>query len=44
MAEINLAALLPPDALAPFAEELRARERRRERRTQVPAPVCLCLN
>lgn len=37
MAEIDLAALLPADALAPFAEELRARERRRERRSQVRA-------
>ncbi len=32
VAEVDLAALLPPDVLAPFAEELRGRERRRERR------------
>ena len=47
VAEIDLAALLPADALAPFAEELRARERRRERRSQVRAvatAACHSLN
>ena len=38
LAEVDLAALLPEEALAPFAEELQGRGRRRERRMQ----VCAC--
>lgn len=32
LAEVALAPLLPPEALAPFAEELAARDKRRKRR------------
>ena len=38
LAEVDLAALLPEEALAPFADELQGRGRRRERRMQ----VCAC--
>ena len=39
LAEVDLSALLPEEALAPFADELHARNRRRERRVQ----VCACV-
>lgn len=35
LAEVDLAALLPEETLAPFAEELQGRDRRRERRIKV---------
>ena len=38
LAEVDLAALLPEEALAPFAEELQGRDRRRERRVKVLSP------
>jgi hypothetical protein len=38
LAEVDLAVLLPEEAVAPFAEELQARDRRRERRLKVLSP------
>lgn len=38
LAEVDLAALLPEEALVPFAEELQGRDRRRERRVKVTSP------
>ena len=37
LAEVDLAALVPEEALVPFAEELQSRDRRRERRVKVRA-------
>ena len=37
LAEVDLAALVPDEALVPFAEELQSRDRRRERRVKVRA-------
>ncbi len=44
MAEVDLGQLLPPEALAPFADELKARERRRERKLQVRNSIGLQLH
>ena len=41
LAEVDLAALLPEEALAPFADELQGRGRRRERRMQVCISSCV---
>ena len=37
LAEVDLTPLLPPEALAPFAEEINGRQKRRDRRAEQEA-------
>ncbi len=39
LAEVDLTPLLPPEALAPFAEEISSRQKRRDRRAEQEARV-----
>ena len=39
LAEVDLTPLLPPEALAPFAEEISGRQKRRDRRAEQEARV-----
>lgn len=39
LAEVDLAPLLPPKALGPFADEIKSRQKRRERKSEQEARI-----